>query len=198
MKKGFFLIILMAIGLAIIPAQNFDQAVQNLTNDLIAGKISMEEFERRMAELLSGETSNSETARQAERERQATESQRQQMQRNEQARQQAQNNWPNNTILNRYGIGSLTQPSGSMATFRENSSGYTRLSIELRNVTEAQAVVVINQLKGIRGIQERRDGTRTLGYFRLNNWHIDAIFDNSSDIPLSINVYDSTADSGRH
>ncbi len=112
----------------------------------------------------------------------------QRQQQSQQQQTQQTNNWPSNALLNKYGIGSITQPSGTLASFEERT-GERGLLIRLENATEDHCGSTINQIAKIRGIQ--RDGTslKTYEKFLLNKWTIIVDYDRNEGY-FTINIYD--------
>jgi hypothetical protein len=182
MKKVLVLVItFMVIGLTVVSAQDA-AAIQKLTDDFISGRITLPEFERRMADV--------------EKEYAQTEQRTQQVpQLQQQSQPQQQNNWPNRTVLNKYSLGSLTQPSGTIASFKENQPGQYRstlLEIELSNA-RGHYDSVLAQVRQIPGILPSQSGL-TLNdttRFHLNKWFI-AVSGDMANQYLAIIVEDRT------
>ena len=124
MKKIFLVIALLAIGLTVVSAQNFDEAtareMEQLANDFQAGKITLPEFQRRIMEIQSRVENDNQSAfdmaRQAE---QPRPQQQQQPRQQQQAQQQGQNaGWPPaSAFQGRFKITPLSQPAGTTARY---------------------------------------------------------------------------------
>jgi hypothetical protein len=214
MKKIFLVIALVAMSLAVAP-QVFSQdmaKVQQLSDEANrieaaakarGGTFTAQELQRlqqiqqeiMQAMGMAGQpVPNPQTVTPQQQPRQPQSQQPEQ----QQTQRQQPNNWPGNAILNKYGIGSITQPSGTLASFTERTDGRGRLQITLVNVTEDHSKNVIDQVKKITGIRGRggapidSDSTdsRTWGSFSLSNWMIDVNYYESRDKRITIVVSD--------
>ena len=164
-KVMFLFISLLMVGLIVVPhlqAQDAE-AILKLTEDFVAGRITEAEFERRTQELLSGMSFMQEQKQE----------------------QQKRNNWPSNAILNKYGLGSITQPSGTVASFKENQPGHYRSPLLEIEIDEARGHydTVLAQIRRIPGIQSSQNGVKLneANSFHLNNWFIDVGGHNSNN-----------------
>ena len=118
MKKVLVLVIaFMVIGLAVVPQVQAQSAsdlaeIQRLTDEFLAGRLSMEEFERRTQALLSG-----------------IENQAQQEPQQQQQQQGANAGWPSNSIFAKYGLSQLRQPAGTTARYTDGADGQRECTI---------------------------------------------------------------------
>ena len=175
LKKSIFLFIaFVVVGLVVMPkaqAQGIDLAtlreMEQLTTDLEAGRITLPEFQRRMLEIQSRVSGQNQGTLDATR---PTQQQPQLQPPQQQA--QPQNSWPSSAVFNKFGLGSITQPAGTVASFREDNDRYERLRVVIDNGTQAHCDAIGTQLRRIQGIKEN---DRPYYEFVLNNWTITVI-----------------------
>jgi len=120
-----------------------------------------------------------------QRQQQQQNQQMQQLQQQQQQQAQPQNSWPSNAVFNKFGLGAITQPAGTVAFFREDIDRYERLRVRINNGTQAHCDAIAAQLRRIQGIKENN---RPYYEFVLNNWIITVIVQNDE---VQFTVFDN-------
>ena len=122
-KKSLLLVItLLVVGFVITPrvqAQSESDLaeIQRLTDEFLAGRLSMEEFERRTQALLSGIENQAQ---------QQPQQQPQQQQRQQQSQQGANAGWPSESIFRDFfSNGQINQPGGTTSRYDDDGNGLT-------------------------------------------------------------------------
>ena len=160
LKKSLLLVItLLVVGLIVVPqvrAQDYGAEMEKLTADLMAGRITMQEFERRIAEIEREMTQqNPQAAQQYEQDSRANQQQRQQQQQQSQQRAGqivggtyagATAGWPAASVFRRYGV-TVNQPniqSQSGMTYSHRIQGEKLIIYAFKNFIAGDAMSMAN------------------------------------------------------
>ena len=140
LKKSIILVLaLLVVSLTVVSAQTQADAdaMLKLTEDFMAGRITMPEFERRMAEITS------------RMEQQAPQVPQQQPQQQPQQRQpqepQFVQGWPSTSTFSRVNLPNLRQPVGITPTYKVSESG--DIEIDIKDGTRETLLDLVRQIQ---------------------------------------------------